>query len=162
MEQMSTKIKRSIDFLSRWISNLKINEKKPNFSPTVSFIIPVFNQEKNVADYINRIFGSISGHEGFVEVIVVDNGSHDCTYEVAYATLELKRKGRPNVRVRAIKQTVRLDLVEAVKLGLRKAIGQVYVIVACDLSQSALDVLREFSLELASEGREVNLVDLRV
>lgn len=52
----------------------------PSSQPKVSFIIPAFNAEKSIAQCLEAIFGQVNTVT--YEVIVVDNGSSDRTFEI--------------------------------------------------------------------------------
>jgi len=56
---------------------------KREFYPMVSFVVPAYNQEKNVARCVTSLFRCAEKYGGNCEVIVVDDGSSDFTYEVA-------------------------------------------------------------------------------
>ena len=105
--------------------------KKPLY-PMVSFVVPAYNEEKNVSRCITSLFRCMEKYEGLCEVIVVDDGSVDYTYEVAWATLEWHRRRHPNVRGRVVRHCANLGKVEAVKTGLNKALGSLIAVVDAD------------------------------
>jgi len=66
--------------------------------PMVSFVVPAYDEEKNVSGCIASLFKNAEKYGGPCEVIVVDDGSRDFTYEVAWSSLQLNRKRLPQVR----------------------------------------------------------------
>jgi len=78
----------------------KIKQKKEEFRPSdflpkVSIIVPAFNEEKVVARTIDTL---VEADYPYKEIIVVDDGSQDTTYEVAskYMNRGVKVIRRPN------------------------------------------------------------------
>jgi len=74
----------------------KKEEFKPsNYLPKVSIIVPAFNEERVVARTIDTLIEADYPHK---EIIVVDDGSQDTTYEVAsrYVNRGVKVIRRPN------------------------------------------------------------------
>jgi len=107
--------------------------KKPSY-PMVSFIIPAYNEEKNVSRCINSLFKCAEKYDGLCEIIVVDDGSTDCTYEIAWATIELNRKKHPATRAKVVRHTSNLGKIEAIKTGVSKALGSLIAVVDADSS----------------------------
>ncbi|NWF86197.1 glycosyltransferase, partial [Candidatus Bathyarchaeota archaeon] len=54
----------------------------------VSLIAPAYNEERNISRCLESLFKCAENYPGPCEIIVVDDGSNDCTYEVAWATIE--------------------------------------------------------------------------
>jgi len=100
--------------------------------PLVSFVVSAYNEEKNVSRCIRSIFRCAEKYGGLCEIIVVDDGSSDFTYEVAWATIELNRRRYPRVRGKVIRHSVNLGKVEAVKTGVNRALGSVIAVVDAD------------------------------
>lgn len=105
--------------------------KKPSY-PMVSFIIPAYNEEKNVSRCINSLFKCAEKYDGLCEIIVVDDGSTDYTYEMAWATIELNRKKHPATRAKVVRHTSNLGKIEAIKTGVSKALGSLIAVVDAD------------------------------
>jgi cellulose synthase/poly-beta-1,6-N-acetylglucosamine synthase-like glycosyltransferase len=100
--------------------------------PSVSLIVPAYNEEGNVSRCVSSLFRCIEKYEGACEIIVVDDGSSDCTYEVAWSTLELGRKLHPNIRAKVIRHCANLGKVEAIRTGLKSALGSLIAVVDAD------------------------------
>jgi cellulose synthase/poly-beta-1,6-N-acetylglucosamine synthase-like glycosyltransferase len=83
--------------------------------PMVSFVVPAYNEEKNVSRCKKSLFKCTEKYAGLCEIIVVDDGSSDYTYEIAWATTELTRKRYPQVRGKVVRHSVNLGKVEAIR-----------------------------------------------
>ena len=51
--------------------------------PSISIVIPAYNESEVIADTLNSVFSAASRYAGPVEVVVVDNNSSDSTGEIA-------------------------------------------------------------------------------
>ncbi|MCK4481936.1 glycosyltransferase family 2 protein, partial [Candidatus Bathyarchaeota archaeon] len=100
--------------------------------PLVSFVVSAYNEEKNVSRCVKSLFRCAEKYGGLCEIIVVDDGSSDFTYEVAWATIELNRRRYPQVRGKVVRHSVNLGKVEAVKTGVNRALGSVIAVVDAD------------------------------
>ncbi len=70
---------------------------KQTFNPLVSFIVPAFNQEKNIYHCINSLFRCTEEFDGICEIIIVDDGSTDCTCEIAKTAVNIAKTNHPHV-----------------------------------------------------------------
>lgn len=107
-------------------------ESKHSFYPNVSFVVPAFNQERNVSRCITSLFKCAENYGGSCEIFVVDDGSSDHTYEVAWSAIKLGHGKQPKVRGRVVMHSVNLGKIEALKTGVGKALGSVIAIVDAD------------------------------
>ncbi|MEM2119220.1 MAG: glycosyltransferase family 2 protein, partial [Candidatus Bathyarchaeia archaeon] len=114
------------------IARKKHDTAKQVFYPMVSLIVPAYNEEKNVSRCITSLFKCSEKYSGLVEIIVVDDGSTDYTYEFAWATLSTHRKMHPHVRGRVVRHCANLGKVEAIKTGVNNALGSIIAIVDAD------------------------------
>jgi cellulose synthase/poly-beta-1,6-N-acetylglucosamine synthase-like glycosyltransferase len=110
------------------------------FYPMVSFIVPAYNQEKNVARCVASLFGCAEKYGGNCEVIVIDDGSSDYTYEVAWSAMQLGRRGNPRVRGKVVRHSANLGKIEALRTGVNRALGGLVAIVDAD-SEWTIDTL---------------------
>ncbi len=102
---------------------------QPRTYPMVSLVVSAYNQETTIAHGLRSLFKWASDYRGPCEVVLVDDGSTDGTYEAAWATLDSMRKELPNIRTRAIKHMTHLGKTEAARTGSNKATGE-YLILA--------------------------------
>jgi len=73
---------------------------KDVFYPMVSFVVPCFNEGKRVGRCVLSLFECASRYAGLCEIIVVDDGSSDLTYEIAWGAVEVGSRRYPNVHGR--------------------------------------------------------------
>jgi glycosyltransferase involved in cell wall biosynthesis len=104
-----------------------------------SVVIPVHNEEDMVADTCSGVLAAMTDWDGGVEIVLVENGSSDRTWEIV---AELQRT---HPEVRALQEEM-ADYGNAVRAGLRAAAGEWAVVFDCDLwdesfARSAVDVL---------------------
>jgi biofilm PGA synthesis N-glycosyltransferase PgaC len=105
--------------------------KRPDY-PMVSFVVPAYNEEKNVSRCITNLFKCTEKYSGLCEIIVVDDGSNDYTYEIVCATLALNRRRYPKVRGKVVRHSANLGKTEAIRTGVAKALGNLIAIVDAD------------------------------
>lgn len=113
------------------------SRKKPiksekRFNPLVSFVIPAFNQEKNVYKCITSLYDCTDKFNGICEIIVVDDGSNDCTYEIAKSAIKLGKSLHPHIGGKVFHHAANLGKVEALKTGIKRAMGDLIAIVDAD------------------------------
>jgi cellulose synthase/poly-beta-1,6-N-acetylglucosamine synthase-like glycosyltransferase len=100
--------------------------------PMVSFIVPAYNEEESVSRSVTSLFKCAKDYAGLCEIIVVDDGSKDYTYEMAWATIETNRRKYPQVRGKVVRHSTNLGKVEAIKTGLERALGGIIAVVDAD------------------------------
>ncbi len=115
-----------------WLSRLRAKRQRMQFYPMVSFVVPAFNEAKVLPRCINSLFKCGSEYPGLVEIILVDDGSADNTYEVAFASMQLNMRRFPQVRGRVVRHMANLGKVEALRSGVNRASGQVVAVVDAD------------------------------
>jgi len=109
----------------------KIPEKKMDY-PMVSFVTPAYNEEKQILRCIASLFKCATQYPGPCEIIVIDDGSEDHTYEVAWATVETNRGRYPHVYGKVVRHSANLGKAEAIRTGVNKAMGSVVAVVDAD------------------------------
>ena len=128
-------------------------QTKSDFYPMVSFVVPAYNEEENVASCIKSIFQCAENYQGNCEIIVVDDGSTDYTYEVAYAAAKTLHIQHPRVPCKVTRHMINLGKTEALKTGINKALGQMIAIVDSD-SEWTPNTLRRLVDYLLSNGKK--------
>lgn len=127
----------AIGFAGMWVVAAFISRKKQlkerhSFYPMVSFIIPAFNQEKNITTCINSLFRSASNYNGSCEILVIDDGSSDYTYELAWSCIQTNHNSYPKTFGKVIRHSVNLGKIESLKTGINRALGGLIAIVDSD------------------------------
>jgi cellulose synthase/poly-beta-1,6-N-acetylglucosamine synthase-like glycosyltransferase len=130
-------------------------ETKCSFYPLVSFVVPAYNQEKNVSRCVTSLFRCAEKYAGSCEIIIVDDGSSDCTYEVAWSALEFGRGGHPRVRGKVVRHSVNLGKIESLKTGVNKALGSIIAIVDADSEWTPDTLLKLVDYKLSNGKKAV-------
>jgi cellulose synthase/poly-beta-1,6-N-acetylglucosamine synthase-like glycosyltransferase len=102
------------------------------FPPMVSFVIPAYNQETNITRCINSLLPCTEKYHGNCEIIIVDDGSTDYTYETALSTLKAARATYPRVYCKVSRHMMNLGKIEALRTGVNRALGSVIAVVDAD------------------------------
>jgi len=160
----------TIRFLYTWYTFLSIGvagilavaativRKHQNFAnhrhyPMVSFVVPAYNEEKRVVRCITSLYECAENYDGLCEIIIVDDGSNDYTYEIAWSTLELNQSKFPRLHGKVVRHSANLGKVEAIKTGINKALGTIIAIVDAD-SWWAPDTLIKLVDYMLSNGKK--------
>jgi len=107
-------------------------EVKHEFYPMVSFVVPAYNEEKNITCCVNSLFQCAEKYQGNCEIIIVDDGSTDYTYEVAFSAAKTLHNQHPRIPCKVSRHMMNLGKTEALKMGINKALGQVIAVVDSD------------------------------
>jgi len=91
----------------------------------ISLIVPAHNEEGTISQRIADAYERAVSHAGPSEIIIVDDGSIDKTYEAAWSAVELNRKKWPNITAKVVKLSFPLGKEEAVRFGRNKATGEI-------------------------------------
>ncbi len=97
--------------------------------PMISIIASAYNQEKNIAQCVRGLYDSAVDYRGPTEIIIVDDGSIDETYESAWTAIGSMRKEAPYIRAHVIKHMTPLGREEAIRTGANKTTGEYLAIV---------------------------------
>jgi biofilm PGA synthesis N-glycosyltransferase PgaC len=118
--------------IAAWWSQRHATLHKAEFYPMVSFVVPAYNEQATVPKCLHSLFACGEAYPGPVEVIVIDDGSRDHTYEVAFAAVQVNRRKHPSVRGRVVRHMVNQGKVEALRSGVNRALGSLIAIVDAD------------------------------
>lgn len=122
-------------------------------SPFLSIIIPAYNEEQRLPYTLEQIFSFLKEQNYSAEVLVVENGSRDRTFEIATGFA----KHYPNLYVFQEKQRGKGN---AVRHGMREARGEYRFMCDADLSMPIAE-LKKFlppalsDVDIAIASREV-------
>src|SRR3989344_7240337 len=101
-------------------------------TPHLSVVVPLYNEEGNVAELWKRISTALSSYS--YEVIAVDDGSRDDTFDM----LSTLAKAHPNLRV--IRFSTNAGQTAALAAGITEAKGEVIVTIDGDLENDPHDI----------------------
>jgi len=122
-------------------------------SPFLSIIVPAYNEEHRLPYTLEQIFSFLKEQSHTAEVLVVENGSKDRTFEIATGFA----KRYPNLYVFQEKQRGKGN---AVRHGMREARGEYWFMCDADLSMPIAE-LKKFlppvlnDVDIAIASREV-------
>jgi len=114
----------------------------------ISVVIPLFNEEEGLAELHRRLVDVLSPMEGGFEIIFVDDGSTDNSFEV----LRGIHQKTPNVRVLRLRRNV--GKAAALSVGFRNSRGDIILTLDADLQ----DVPEEIPRLLAKIDEGYDLV----
>lgn len=118
--------------VASWIWKRRHANEGSKYYPSISFIIPAYNEEKTISKCIASLFRCTIRYPNHSEIIVIDDGSTDHTYNVAQTTIELNQKIWPYIRGEVIKHDTNQGKAQAIKTGVDRATGEVTAIVDAD------------------------------
>ena len=130
-------------------------QTRTDFYPMVSFIVPAYNQERNIPHCITSLFRCAKEYPGNCEIIVIDDGSKDYTYEVAWSAVQLSRSNQPRVRSKIVRHSSNLGKIEALKTGVNSTLGGLAAIVDADSEWSPNTLIELVDYKLSNGKRAV-------
>ncbi len=104
--------------------------------PLLSIIIPVYNEERLVTDLLQKVIELELIHDLEKEIIIVDDGSSDDTYERVLRYTESQKESS----IRVFRHEVNLGKGAAVRTGFSKALGDFFIIQDADLEYEPKDI----------------------
>jgi len=114
---------------------------------SLSVVVPAYNEEKCIADTVNRIYGFLAKNFENYEIIVVDDGSTDRTCEIISGICNKIKN------LKLMKNVKNLGKGESVKRGMLSAISEYILFSDADLS-TPIEEVRNF-LDFARKGEEI-------
>lgn len=124
----------------------------------VSLVVPVRNEEVNLASHIASLIKCSSGYRGPIEIIIVDDGSTDNTFEVAWSTIDSKQSELLNIRIAVVRHMARLGKTEAIKSGVNKAMGEYIATIDTAVSCDSVLLNKLVDSTYAAKEASVNLL----
>ena len=103
---------------------LSVPVKGERLSSMVSFVIVAHDDESVIARCIDGVFRVAVGCRGPSEVLVVDDGSGDGTFEAAWMAVDSRRVEVAGVPARVVKHLARLGMVESARTAVNKVSGE--------------------------------------
>ena len=113
----------------------------------LSVVIPTYNEEDNVEKLYSEIVSALGKIKGSKEVIFVDDGSRDKTFE------KLERIAKKDKSVRILKFTRNYGQTAALLAGFQNAKGNVIISMDADLQNDPADIAK--LLKKLNEGYDV-------
>ena len=125
--------------------------------PAVTLVVPVYNEEGTLEEACGRAVSVLESLEKPFEVIVVDDGSRDGTWEI------VERLAAGDARIRAVRFKKNFGQHPAMHAGLARARGEIVVTMDADLQNVPEDLPRliaavEGGADVAS-GRRIGRED---
>jgi len=101
-----------------------------------SIVIPFFNEEENVPLMVEKVADAMSKMDGSYEIIAIDDGSTDRTFE------ELKQQKLHTENLRIIKFRRNFGQTQAMQAGIDHARGDIIITMDGDLQNDPADIQR--------------------
>lgn len=117
--------------------------------PTLSLVIPTYNERENLPLLVDRIFGALNSCQISGEIIVVDDNSPDGTADLAE---ELGKQ----YAVRVVRRSGKMGLSSAVIAGWNAAVGELVGVIDADLSHDP-NILPDMVYSITNGGADVAL-----
>jgi dolichol-phosphate mannosyltransferase len=111
--------------------------------PQYSLVLPIYNEEETIPELVRRLGLLMDQLDGDAEVILVDDGSSDASYETMVAAREI------DPRYKLLRLSRNFGHQIAVSAGLDVASGEAVIVMDADLQDPP-----EVALELAARWRE--------
>lgn len=114
----------------------------------VSVVVPMYNEEENVARTLSKIDDVLKDY-GDYEILIIDDGSQDNTFKLADGFASKN----PNVRV--LQHSVNMGRGKALRTGFENATGDIIVTVDADLSYNAEHIPKLADELIADESIDI-------
>jgi cellulose synthase/poly-beta-1,6-N-acetylglucosamine synthase-like glycosyltransferase len=118
--------------VAAWFWKKEVNSEPTKDYPMISFIVPAYNEERVIERCISSLFECCAHYSGPSEIIIVDDGSTDGTYERAWVTIQSNQRKWSRVPAKVVRHTANLGKAEAIRTGINKAMGEIVATVDAD------------------------------
>jgi glycosyltransferase involved in cell wall biosynthesis len=105
-----------------------------NEFPDLSIVVPIYNEEENLEDLVAAITAAMQDYTDSYEVVLVDDGSTDRSFEI------LKRLAMNNPKVRVIRFGINYGQTAAISAGFHHARGRILITMDADLQNDPTDI----------------------
>jgi undecaprenyl-phosphate 4-deoxy-4-formamido-L-arabinose transferase len=125
------------------MSNQVVPLSEPTPAPDISVVIPVYNEEENLRELGQRLIHTLTGMGRTFEIIFVDDGSTDHSWEILTELCHPAGQRYPDhVQVRALQFQRNFGQHQAIFAGFQAARGQVMVTLDADLQNPPEEIPR--------------------
>jgi glycosyltransferase involved in cell wall biosynthesis len=100
----------------------------------LSIVVPVFNEEENVADLVAAITSALAGYTDNYEILAIDDGSTDDSFVL------LKSLAQQDPHIRLIRFGINYGQTAALAAGFHHAKGKIIITMDADLQNDPTDI----------------------
>ena len=133
---------------------LRDNEKMNNNKTVISVVIPIYRNEPFIDELYTRLTANLSAITGDFEIIFVNDGSPDNSWEL------ISRKAEKNSRVKVIRFSRNFGQHIAITAGVAQSSGEWVVVMDGDLQDKPEEIINLYNK--AREGYEVVFARRRI
>ena len=111
--------------------------------PYVSFVIPLGRDTPFHIDYMVVLLEFLKRFRGLCELIIIDNGFNEEVLKMIWLYIRVFSNVCSRVKVRFLRNTANLGIVESVRYGLNMSLGEKVIFILLDLKRSYVKNLEE-------------------
>src|SRR5262249_11172342 len=100
----------------------------------LSIVVPVFNEEENVADLVSAITSALAGYTDGYEILAIDDGSTDDSF------VRLRGLAEQDPHIRLIRFGINYGQTAALAAGFHHAKGKIIITMDADLQNDPTDI----------------------
>src|SRR5262245_44811372 len=104
-----------------------MSSNNSNSQHTLSVVVPLYNEEENLPLLVSSLFDVFSTDQSFLELVLVDDGSHDRTAAIAGELAEREP------RIRLLRHERNRGLGATIRTGLEAAAGNLILYTDADM-----------------------------
>lgn len=135
---------------NEWHADLAEDKKRPesSYSELVSFVVPIYNEEENIARNLDECVRTIGGMGFAFEIIAVNDGSKDDTF------IEILKAASRHPEIVPVSYPTNTGKGSALKYGTRWAKGGFIIFLDADLeihpnhAQSFIETMKETNADI--------------